>query len=504
MFSFNHNALVSTVLLALAQSAAAGTDVFFNPLAQSAAVAQLANHVNEINSPWQVPVGVSYSNLTSLHEIEADPSQSVVRVPGLADTAAMFDMSAFDASGRYIFIPHETQYGAGLTRYDTVTDKAVVLFKGDMGGKIGNWSNDFAALDPATWTPSNSLLVAEEWSGQGRLFEITNPLADVASGEAINVVELDSVPNVSHEGLQFNHAATALYFVDEDRSGSVYKFVPSVVGDYSKGQSFVLRVDGYTGSPAATVAAFPVNNPAERTGNATWVALTDANGVALTVANPFDNENRGGRWAADEMNGTPYRRPEDLEVGYLKNGHEAIYFTATEELAVYSIEELGHGQAIVRLAADENSLKNLGHTATTGHINSPDNLAQDALGNIYMVEDWPNGDSVGGDIWFLRDTNNDGVAESVDHFMSLQVKGAENTGMIFNPANPTQFIVSVQHPESTRDAVKGMGDALWTFDMKNVVAPICAEEKDEQRRKVKACNSGDDSNFIHKLIKAGK
>lgn len=100
MFSFNHNALVSTVLLALAQSAAAGTDVFFNPLAQSAAVAQLANHVNEINSPWQVPVGVSYSNLTSLHEIEADPSQSVVRVPGLADTAAMFDMSAFDASGR--------------------------------------------------------------------------------------------------------------------------------------------------------------------------------------------------------------------------------------------------------------------------------------------------------------------------------------------------------------------------------------------------------------------
>jgi len=182
-------------------------------------------------------------------------------------------------------------------------------------------------------------------------------------------------------------------------------------------------------------------------------------GVALTTANPFDNETRGGRLAADELNGTPFRRPEDIEVGYLKNGNEVVYFTATEELAVYSVEELGHGKAMVRLAADESTLKNLGHAATTGHINSPDNLAQDALGNIYMVEDWPNGDNVGGDIWFLRDTNNDGVAESVDHFMSLQVKGAENTGMIFNPANPTQFIVSVQHPDSTSDEVNGMGDA---------------------------------------------
>ena len=524
MIQFKKTTLVTGVLLACSQVAFAGTDVFFNPLTQSAAVASVANHVNELNSPWQVPAGVTYSNLTSMKEIEADPAQSVVRVPGLGTNAAMFDMSAFDPSGRFVFIPHETQWGAGLTRYDTKADKAVVLFRGDEGGKNSQWTNDYAALDPATWTPVNTLLVGEEWSGQGRLFEVKNPLADVANGQAVVVNELESVPNVSHEGLRFNHAGTALYFVDEDRSGSVYKFVPSVKGDYSKGQSFVLVVESYTGGSSANAGAYPNHEPASRTGKAKWVAMTDVNGVALTNANPFFNNNnvsvRGGRLAADELNGTPYRRPEDIEVGYLKNGHEAVYFTATEELAVYSIEELGNGNAFVRLAADESTIKNLGYAATTGQINAPDNLAQDTLGNIYVIEDAPNGDNIGGDVWFMRDTNNDGVAESMDHFMSLQVKGAEATGMIFNPAKPTQFIVSVQHPESTntkdaQGAYNGMGDATWLIDIKNVIAPPCEEESEEgdhddrhdgegKNRKVKTCSSSDDSNFIHKLIKAGK
>ena len=501
------NVIVTSILLACTQTAVAGTDIFFNPLTQSAAVAQVPNHVNEINSPWKVPAGVTYKNLTSLHEIEADAEQSIIRVPGLGANAAMMDMSTFDPSGRYIFMPHETMFGAGVTRYDIKTDKAIVLFQGDMNGAKGEWADDFGALDPATWSPKNTLLVAEEWSGQGRVFEIKNPMADVRNGETVVINELKNIPNVSVEGMQFNHAGTALYFVDEDRSGSIYKFIPSVKGDYSKGQTFVLSVDDFSGDPSAQAGKYPNNNPAERTGLATWVAMTDTNGSALTTANPFDNETRGGRAAADELMGTPYRRPEDMEVGYLKNGHEVVYFTATEELGVYSVEELSDGKAMVRLAVDESTVKNLGYNATTGHVTSPDNLAQDALGNIYVVEDWPNGDNRGGDIWFLRDTNNDGVAESLDHFMSLQVKGAENTGMIFNPAKPSQFIINIQHPESTKDSINGQGDATWLIDLKDVVAPPCLS-KDKHgrhhRTKVKTCSDSDDSNFIKKLINTAK
>ncbi|MEZ5558988.1 MAG: DUF839 domain-containing protein [Pseudomonadales bacterium] len=517
MKTFAKTAVSAGVMLVTAQLAHAATDVYFNPLTQSAAVAQVPNHVNELNSPWQVPAGVSYTNLTSLSEIEADATQSTVRVPGLGSNASMTDMSAFDPTGRYIFLPHETQYGAGVSRYDMKTDRTVNLFKGDMNGQSGDWSDDFGALDPATWSPAGTLLVAEEWSGEGRAFEIMNPMADVEAGETVIVNELNSIPNVSIEGLQFNHDGSALYFDDEDRSGSIYKFVPSKKGDYTRGQTFVLRVDGFTGDVTANAGSYPNHHPQERTGLATWVAMTDKNGNALTTADPFDNATRGGRAAADELGGTPYRRPEDIEVGRLRNGNEAVYFTATEELAVYSIEELGKGKAMVRLAVDESTVKNLGYAQTTAHLTSPDNLAQDALGNIYVIEDWPNGDNRGGDIWFLRDTNGDGAAESLDHFMSLQVKGAENTGMIFRPNHPTQFIVNIQHPEST-DVVGGMGDATWLIDVRDVVAPPCVKDQDESgyseyyrgyrgdehRGGVKTCSNSDDSNFIKKLTRAGR
>ena len=504
MSIFKRTVFFVGILVATAPLANAGTDIYFNPLTQSAAVAQIPNHINEINSPWQVPAGVTQTNLTSLHEIEADASQSSIRVDGLGAIASMTDMSTFDPTGRFIFLPHETQFGAGVTRYEIATDRAVNLFKGDSKGRDGDWSADFGALDPATWSPMNTLFVAEEWSGQGRVFEITNPMADVENGEVVSVDELQAIPNVSIEGMQFNHDGTVLYFDDEDHSGSIYKFVPFVKGDFSKGQTFVLKVDAYTGDAAANAGKFPNHNPEERTGLARWVVMTDENGVAVTTADPFDNLTRGGRAAADELGATPYRRPEDIEVGILQNGNEVIYFTATEELSVYSVEELGHGKAMVRLAADENTIKNLGYAPTTGRLTSPDNLAQDALGNIYVVEDWPNGDNRGGDIWFLRDTNGDGVAESLDHFMSLQVKGAENSGMIFNPANPTQFIVNVQHPESTGDRVNGMGDATWLIDLKGVVAPPCVKQDgyDRNHTSVKTCNESSDSNFIKTLSKA--
>ena len=506
-------ALVTALIVAGSQTAAAGTDVFFNPLVQGAAVAQVPNHINELNNPWQMPAGVTATNLTSLSEIEADPvNQSTIRVPGLGNNASMTDMAAFDPTGRYIFLPHETQCGAGVTRYDTNTDKATNLLKGDQAGcnVVPDWSNDFGAFDPATWTPMNTLLLGEEWSGQGRIFELKNPMVDVNAGETPVLVELNSIPNVSHEGLRFNHAGTALYFIDEDRSGSIYKFVPTLVGDYSQGQSFVLSVDAFAGDATINWDT-GVNVTAVRTGLASWIPLTDANGVTLPgVSDPFDNATRGGRAAADSIGATPYGRPEDVEVGYLGDGNEVLYFNATSERSVYSVEELGNGQAMVRLMASNNTPKNLGYGNASGELHDVDNLAQDALGNLYTVEDWPNGGNTGGDIWLVRDADNDGVAESLDRFLSLQVKGAENTGMIFRPNHPTEFIVNVQHPDSV-SVVGGMGDATWLLDLKDVVAPPCVKDHQHDhdwfgyghdRHGVKTCSDAKDTDFIKKLIRA--
>jgi len=455
----------------LAQASLAGTDVFFTPLTASAPV-QAANSLAETDAPWVVPEGLAFRNRTSLREVEADIAQSIVRVPGLGSGASMIDMIAYDPSGKFLFLPHETNCGAGVSRYDIENDTSVVLFRGDTKGAYGDWSHDWAAFDPSTWTPDGTLFLAEEWAGEGRVIEVLNPMADPAD---IEIRELESVANVSHEGLRFSNDGRTLYFVDEDNSGSIYKLVLKNPHDYAGGgQTFALKVDAFNGDASKTYNN-SVNANQPRTGAATWVALTDEEGNPLTRVNPFDNAGgpgaRAGRLAADEVKGTPYGRPEDIEVGRLANGHEVVYFAATSEQSVYTIEMMPGkkaSKALVKvLLSDSGTPKNAGFPGTTGRINSPDNLAQDRYGNIYVIEDSPNGDAIGGDVWFARDVDGDGVAESADHFMSLRVAGSEATGMIFNPKNRDEFSISIQHPAST-DLAKvpdGQGDAIWTFDM---------------------------------------
>ncbi|KAA9133400.1 DUF839 domain-containing protein [Marinihelvus fidelis] len=490
MFKTIKAPVAAAVALALAPAAFAGTDTWFTPLTESASVT-LPNSAEEASQPWVAPAGVTQAQLTSLAEVESAAGQSVVRVPGLGRNASMFDMVAYDPTGRYVFIPHETLVGAGVSRYDTVTDTTMVLFAGDLAGLEGDWSNDYAAFDPSTFTPEGTLLLAEEWAGEGRVIEVLNPLAPV---EDIKIRELDSIPNTAHEGLRFSADGSALYFVDEWNSGAVYKAVwpgegrgkgksgPASHYD-KKAQVFVLVVDDYAGEANLNWNEGS-NATATRTGLATWVPMTNPGGKPLTQVSPFRNgptndpnsadDTRGGRPAADELGATPYGRPEDAEVGKLANGNEVLYFAATSERIVYSVEELGDDKAMVRVfAGDAETPKNVGYAGTTAAMNSPDNLAQDVHGNIYIIEDAPNGSSTGGDVWFARDVDGDGVAESVDHFLSLRVAQSEATGLIFNPVVPTEFMITVQHPESTDldNVTDGIGDSLWKFDLSGAGFP---------------------------------
>lgn len=205
--------MAAGAVLAAASAASAGTPTYFTPLTESAPVTA-SNSDEELNAPWVAPSGVSQKNLTSMDEIEADPGQSVGRAPGAGTSASMWDMAAFDISGRFVFVPHESPYGAGLTRYDRVRDEAQLLWSGDGNGASGDWSNDFGAFDPATFTPNCTVLVGEEWAGEGRLMETLNPFA--AAGES-QVRQLESIANVSHEGLRFSADGGTLYYVDEYR-----------------------------------------------------------------------------------------------------------------------------------------------------------------------------------------------------------------------------------------------------------------------------------------------
>ena len=86
---------IGLAALVLAPVVFAGTDPYFNPLTQSSAVAS-PNHINELNSPWQVPAGMTQVNLFSMSSVEADADQSVQRARNAGNVASMFDMIAYD------------------------------------------------------------------------------------------------------------------------------------------------------------------------------------------------------------------------------------------------------------------------------------------------------------------------------------------------------------------------------------------------------------------------
>ena len=416
------------------------------------------------NAPFKLANGLSQSLLASQDAIDADVTQSAPSTPVWGSARTMWDMLTVNETGseagKYLYRAHESATGAGVSRTDLTTGKTETLFMGDQSAgsrdntDLNAWTNDFGAIDPVFWTPWGTVLSGEEWSGPGRLMEITNPTA--AASNIVNVVR-PAIPYVSHEGLEVD-AAGALYFVDEDHSGSIYKFVPTTWGDLSAGQSFVLKVTAFTGDPAQNWNA-TTNAGIARTGAATWVAISDAAGTGPATGvtqNPFSYtgtdaqlrlaSRRPGRIAADEVGGAPYGRPEDIEMGRLANGNQVLYFCATSEATVYGIELLPNGDARVFVAADRNTVDSVGNTAVGTELTSPDNLAIDHQGQIYVIED-----QNPGDIWLMVDPDRDGVANQLTRWASLATPGSEPTGLYINPLKPNEAYVNVQHPGSSND-----------------------------------------------------
>lgn len=332
------------------------------------------------------------------------------------------------SSGRYLFAPFETST-AGVQRIDLVTGVTQTIVQPGTQG--------FVAGDASRWTPWGSYLTAEEsWgtgSTKGRLFEITNPLADPAS---VNFVHRTNVPRVSHEGLAFDKN-NSLYFIDETNNGGIYKF-DSVNPNATNGND-------YFAAGQTSLLKVGAGNNNRATGAFVWTPITDATGTPLAGVNTNLDGSIDGRQAQDAIASTSYNRPEDLEIQNLANGDQILYVATTTDDEVYSIN-LSSNQ--VKLFASNTTLDAATNVAAGSAFQNPDNVAIDAEGNIYIIEDQPGGIA---DIWFAKDADKDGVAESVGKWASLSTPGAEPTGLYFDKFNPNVAYVNVQHPTSGND-----------------------------------------------------
>lgn len=337
------------------------------------------------------------------------------------------------SAGRYLFSPYETGT-AGVRRLDLQTGQAVSI--------VPSGTQGFVSGDASRWTPFGTYLTGEEsWgsnSTKGRLFAVTNPLESNVA--AINFVSLNVIPRVAHEGLSFDKQNN-MYFVDELNGGTIYKYTSATPTDgttfFDAGQTFVLKVGG--------------GSNFEQVGGATWVPITNASGAALagiptvviggvTVVD--------GRAAAVVAGATGFNRPEDLEIRTLANGQQILFFNATDTHKTFSIGLDSASAATVKLFASRNTIDQATGLAVGSPFTNPDNLAIDSEGNIYIVEDQGGGLA---DIWFALDADGDGVAESVARWASMSTRGAEPTGLYFDPFNPNIAYVNVQHADSDVD-----------------------------------------------------
>lgn len=430
--------LVLSLVAAFAANVHAGSTVngpmSFNPIAASAY--GMENDADIATTPWVIPEGYV---------------QSIVSDESALDIYVAHDWNDMNTvnetgkhAGRYLYRTHEVRGGAigndgNSLRNDGGSGGAVSVVDLKTGiAKEVVGRADWEALDGIVWTPWQTVLFAEEAGTSARpdpdapraqsglVYEIKLNKHDPMSAESVTVRPM--LGALAHEGIEID-AEGNVYVIDEDRKGSIYKFVPENYGDLSSGQLYALKV---------------MNGA--KTGAAEWVALDMTQAQIKAHA------------AATAVGATEYCRPEDLEridgTLYVALTCEDVDNAANTsgQGAVMAIE-LGEKPVVSYVvAAGKNAPLEVKPSATTAGVTGfkgPDNLAKGPDGKLWIVEDndWS-------DIWVYdprsKDANGDGYKDGVHLFASLKDKPAEGTGIYFGK-DPHTLFVNVQHSGTGND-----------------------------------------------------
>jgi uncharacterized protein len=444
---------VSKLASAVGLALAAGHALAGNPFADFAPLAASAGPTGDEATP------ITFGNPAFEQLSIADRStQLAAGIPNTGSWDMLTSNETGADKGRYLFTVFETG-SSGVQRHDLAAGVVVTIWQSPSSVSPSN----HVAFDASYWTPWGTFITAEEsWSTAvsgstspyGRLFELRNPTVAPAIVGAVNnagadFVHRNVVPRTSHEGIQFDRAGS-MYFIDELNGGTVFKYTSAArmqdvkrggVEYFAAGQTFVLRVgDGNT--PNAT-------------GAYTWVPITDTTGAglpgALTITDLNGVRSVDGRNTVNlaAFKGTDYQRPEDLQIQFRK-GRELLYMATTTTNEVYVLDLAAK---TIRVFVNRDTIDLATGLPVGSALASPDNLAIDHDGNLYIIED--RGGGVDDDIWFAHDSNLDGdlsdPSEGIGRWASNGTLGSEFTGLYFDPRNKRRAWVNIQHPDSGND-----------------------------------------------------
>ncbi|WP_340121155.1 alkaline phosphatase PhoX [Methylobacter svalbardensis] len=426
LLSLAISAIIPT--LAIADSEIQGP-MAFDSISGSAYGQQNATDLN--TTPWIIPEGYSQSIISDENDLNIYVGTDWNDMNTVNETQKH--------AGRYLYRTHEVRGGAigndgNSLRVDGNSGGAVSvvdLKTGEAKEVVGR--DDWEAIDGIVWTPWHTILFSEEvidsqrpdpdapLAESGLVYELKLKAGDPTTMESVTV--LPKLGSLSHEGLEIDVEGN-VYVIDEDKKGSIYKFMPTTYGDLSGGQLYALKVNS------------------GKTGAAEWIAL-DMNQAQISA-----------RVAATAVGATPFCRPEDLErIG------KTLYVALTCEDVDNATNTSGRSAVLAvtleetpsvkyAVAAGKNAPIENQATGATGFA-KVDNLASGPDGKLWMVED--NGFS---DIWVYdpasEDANNDGYQDGVHLFASLKDESAEGSGIYFGK-DPHTLFVSVQHSGTGND-----------------------------------------------------
>lgn len=328
----------------------------------------------------------------------------------------------------YLSVSSETLY-ASVAILSLSLQPSTRLWSVNSGGRVPLPFSEIGnvhALCAGTVTPNNHVMVCEEttlfgddngdgYNDDGWIIEIDPATRTVINQDGSGGVDkLWAMGRQAHEDVVIKTDLSAAYWsADNASNGFVYKFIPTVPGNFSSGSLFVLKTNASLGVGSWE----PVANgtPADRNNT---VALSNAAGAYN------------------------FSRVEGIELG--PDGK--VYFASTTSGRIYRFRDLGTtiDQLEVFVESTNYDVDGAGPFQPQPWGTGADNLAFDGEGNLWVLQDGGNNY-----IWVVGAGHT--AANPAVRLFAIMPAGSEPTGITFSPDYKYLFL-SVQHPSSGNTA----------------------------------------------------
>lgn len=404
--------LLTAFLFAAIYSACAQSIAEFSPIYPGQQTQQL-----------QIPETHSFQLLIKT----GDPLTGGGTMPVNSDFTGYIPIAGSSING-YLHVNSEYVPG-GVTILDIQYSESAKLWnvsssiKVDFPASVTTWANCSGTVTPwGTSVTCEETDIAVDLNGDGykdfgwsiEIDPVTKTVMDYDNDGTPD--KLWAMGRMKHENIVIAPDEKTVYFGNETDNGYIYKFVCDNPRQLQAGTLYVMKITG--------------------NGSGEWIQVPNTTIEERNNVIPFSNS----------VNATAHDRVEDVEIG--PDGK--IYYTVTSWGSIYRFTDSGSAVADYEIYVPTGDYPVPSPSGLrTVRFQSPDNLAFDCEGNL-----WVNQDGGNDHIWIVRHDHSPSNPK-IEVFANTPA-GSEPTGITFSPDCRFMFI-SLQHVNASN--VADMKDA---------------------------------------------